>query len=106
MKPKFCLTQCLDLQEESIKFLGKQKWKKHHMHYMNCKVGSRSLCEQKVSRKMADDIDIEAMLEAPYKKGEMCDRGDIKLLQAFNENERRSREWHRSQEIHSGWLLA
>uniref|UniRef100_A0A8B9RPC6 RNA-binding protein 39 n=1 Tax=Accipiter nisus TaxID=211598 RepID=A0A8B9RPC6_9AVES len=55
---------------------------------------------------MADDIDIEAMLEAPYKKGEMCDRGDIKLLQPFNENERRSREWHRSQEIHSGWLLA
>uniref|UniRef100_A0A8C6YTN6 RNA-binding protein 39 n=1 Tax=Nothoprocta perdicaria TaxID=30464 RepID=A0A8C6YTN6_NOTPE len=41
---------------------------------------------------MADDIDIEAMLEAPYKKGEMCDRGGIKLLQLSKENERRSRE--------------
>ncbi|KAB0346937.1 hypothetical protein FD755_005450 [Muntiacus reevesi] len=57
---------------------------------------------------MADDIDIEAMLEAPYKKGEMCDRGGIKLLQSqpSNGNGRRSQEWHRSQEIDSGWLLA
>ncbi|KAG8517875.1 hypothetical protein J0S82_020536 [Galemys pyrenaicus] len=65
-------------------------------------------------KKMADDIDIEAMLEAPYKKvrenmsGEMCDRGGIKLLQSqpSNGNGRRSQEWHRSQEIDSGWLLA
>uniref|UniRef100_A0A8C4S6U9 RNA-binding protein 39 n=1 Tax=Erpetoichthys calabaricus TaxID=27687 RepID=A0A8C4S6U9_ERPCA len=35
---------------------------------------------------MADDFDIEAMLEAPYKKGEMCDRGGIELLQSSNEN--------------------
>ncbi|XP_029423056.1 RNA-binding protein 39 isoform X1 [Nannospalax galili] len=38
----------------------------------------------------------------------MCDRGGIKLLQSqpSNGNGRRSQEWHRSQEIDSGWLLA
>uniref|UniRef100_A0A3Q0T5B5 RNA binding motif protein 39b n=1 Tax=Amphilophus citrinellus TaxID=61819 RepID=A0A3Q0T5B5_AMPCI len=35
---------------------------------------------------MADDFDVEAMLEAPYRKGKMCDRGGIELLQSKNEN--------------------
>ncbi|KAK0155093.1 RNA-binding protein 39 [Merluccius polli] len=43
-------------------------------------------------RVMADDFEIEAMLEAPFRKGEMCDRGGTELLQFKNENgKRRSR---------------
>ncbi|KAM7404903.1 hypothetical protein PAMP_012207 [Pampus punctatissimus] len=44
----------------------------------------RQFCQKRII--MADDFDVEAMLEAPYRKGKMCDRGGIELLQSKNEN--------------------
>ncbi|KAK2520574.1 Rbm39 [Columba guinea] len=61
-----------------------RKWQVENFEGSSSSVGVEGLVMLKVSRKMADDIDIEAMLEAPYKK-------DENKLSSANGHEERSK---------------